>query len=97
MHARVVTFMVKSENIEALTSIHSDEVIPALQQQAGFKGSRLLVDPATGKSMIVTLWESLEVMQANETSGWFREQLAKFNAVFASPPTREMYEVKVMV
>jgi hypothetical protein len=41
MHARVVTFMVKSERIEALASIHRDEV-PALQQQ-GFKGSRLLV------------------------------------------------------
>jgi heme-degrading monooxygenase HmoA len=97
MHARVVTFMVKSDNIETLTSIHLDEVIPALQQQAGFKGSRLLVDPGSGKSMIVTLWESQELMQANENTGWFREQLAKFNAVFASPPTRETYEVKVMV
>ena len=97
MHARVVTFMVKSDNIEALASIHRDEVIPALQQQEGFKGSRLLVDPSTGKSMIVTLWESEAVMQTNEATGWFREQLAKFNAVFASPPTRETYEVKVMV
>ena len=78
MHARVVTFMVKSERTEALASIHRDEV-PALQQQ-GFKGSRLLVDAATGKSMIVTLWESQEVMQANETSGWFKE-VAKFNTV----------------
>lgn len=97
MHARVVTFMVKPDTTEALASIHRKEVIPALQKQEGFKGSRLLVDPASGKSMIVTLWESQAVMQANEDTGWFREQLAKFNAGFASPPTRETYEVKVMV
>jgi heme-degrading monooxygenase HmoA len=89
--------MVKSDKTEVLIAIHRDEVIPALQKQAGFKGSRLLVDPASGKSMIVTLWESQTVMQATEDTGWFREQLAKFNAVFASPPTRETYEVKVMV
>jgi heme-degrading monooxygenase HmoA len=47
--------------------------------------------------MIVTLWESEADMKANEGTGWFREQLAKFNVVFASPPTRESYEVKVMV
>ena len=97
MHARVVTFMVKSDNIETLTSIHHNEVIPVLQQQEGFKGSRLLVDPASGKSMIVTLWESQAIMQATEDTGWFREQLAKFSTVFSSPPTRETYEVKVMV
>lgn len=97
MHARVVTFMVKSDKTEVLIAIHRDDVIPALQQQEGFKGSRLLVDPASGKSMIVTLWESQELMQANEATGWFREQLAKFNTVFASPPTRETYEVEVMV
>jgi quinol monooxygenase YgiN len=97
MHARVVTFMVHPDKIETLTSIHRDDVLPALKQQKGFSGSRLLVDPSSGKSMIVTLWESEAVMQANETTGWFREQLAKFNVVFASPPTRETYEVKVMV
>lgn len=97
MHARVFTFIVKSDKIEAFTNIHCKEVMPALQKQAGFKGSRLLVDPASGKSMIVTLWESRAVMQANEDTGWFRAQLAKFNAVFASPPSRETYEVKVMV
>jgi heme-degrading monooxygenase HmoA len=97
MHARVVTFMVKSDKIETLTSIHRDDVLPALQQQKGFSGSRLLVDPSSGKSMIVTLWESEADMKANEGTGWFREQLAKFNVVFASPPTRESYEVKVMV
>lgn len=97
MHARVVTFMIQPDKIETLTSIHQGEVIPALQKQEGFKGSRLLVDPGSGKSMIVTLWQSQELMQANEATGWFKEQLAKFNAVFASPPTRETYEVKVMV
>jgi heme-degrading monooxygenase HmoA len=97
MHARVVTFMVHPNKIETLTSIHRDDVLPALQGQKGFSGSRLLVDPSSGKSMIVTLWEGEADMKANEGTGWFREQLAKFNAVFASPPTRETYEVKVMV
>jgi heme-degrading monooxygenase HmoA len=97
MYARVVTFMVKSDNIETLTSIFRDDVIPALQQQGGFKNARLLVDPASGKSMIMTLWESLAHIQATEDSGWFREQLAKLTAVFTAPPTRETYEVKVMV
>jgi heme-degrading monooxygenase HmoA len=97
MHARVVTFIVKSDKTETLTHIMRDDIIPALQQQTGFKGSRLLVEGATGKSMIVTLWESQAAIQATEDSGWFKEQLAKLTTVFATPPTREMYEVKVMV
>jgi heme-degrading monooxygenase HmoA len=95
MRARVVSMLVQPGKIDEVIAIHRDHVVPALQQQPGFRGTRLLSDASTGKCLIVTLWESEAEMQASEASGWFREQLAKFSSTFAAPPTREHYELSL--
>jgi heme-degrading monooxygenase HmoA len=43
-------------------------VVPAAQQQKGFKGGFLLSDPNTGKGVSIALWETENDMKASETS-----------------------------
>jgi heme-degrading monooxygenase HmoA len=95
MHARVTTVQIHPEKIDEANSIFRDSVIPAAQAQKGFRAAYLLVDSATGKGMSITAWDSLEDLQANESSGFYQEQLAKFAPLFTAPPTRETYEVSV--
>lgn len=94
-HARVTTVQIQSEKIDEANSIFHDSVIPAAQAQKGFRAARLLVDSAPGKGMTITAWDSLEDLQANESSGFYQEHLAKFAPLFAAAPTRETYEVSV--
>ena len=50
-------------------------------------------DFLTGKGVSITIWETQADMEATEGSGWYQEQIAKFESVFAGPPVREVYEV----
>ena len=95
MHARVTTVQIRPEKIEEANSIFRDSVIPAAQAQKGFRAAYLLVDSAPGKGMSITAWDSLEDLEANESSGFYQEQLAKFAPLFTAPPARETYEASV--
>ena len=95
MHARVVTALVEPDRVGELYFIYESDIAYAAQQQRGFKGTFLLTDDETGKVMSITLWETEADMLAGETSGYYREQLAKYSGPFASPPTPEHYEVKL--
>ena len=97
MKARVTNVQIQPGKTEEATGIYRDSVLPAASQQKGFKGAILLTDPATGKGFSVTFWETEDDMNAGETSGYYREQVAKFGGVFSAPPTREVYEVSVKV
>ena len=95
MQARVTHVQVQPDKIDEATSIYRDSVVPVLKAQNGYRATYMLVDRATGKGMSVTIWESLEALQASESSGFYQEQVAKFAPVFAAAPTREIYEVGV--
>lgn len=95
MHARIMSVQVKTGKEDDLTNIYRDSVIPAANQQKGFKGGFLLFDPNTGKCVSITLWETEADMTAGEASGYLREQVAKLVPTFASPPVREGFEVRV--
>ena len=55
-----------------------------------------LTDPGTGKGMSVTLWETEEDLKAGESSGYFKEQIAKFGPLLVGPPTRDVLVVAAM-
>ena len=82
---------------ERLGTIFNESVLPAERQQGGFRGGLLLTEPATGKAVLVSLWESEADLHAGETSGYYVEQIAKLAGVglFAGPPVRETFEVSV--
>ena len=43
--------------------------------------------------MAITYWASEADLKANEASGYYQEQVAKFGALLAAQPVREVYEV----
>jgi heme-degrading monooxygenase HmoA len=95
MYARVTTVQVHLDKIDEGNSIFSNSVIPAAKAQKGFRAGYLLIDRASGKGMAITAWDTLEDLQANEASGFYQEQLAKFALLLAAAPVRETYEVGV--
>ena len=97
MFARLVTVQIQQGKVDESTKIYQDSVVPAAQQQKGFKGGYLLNDPNTGKGVSIALWESEDDMKASETSGYLQEQIGKFAAVLAAPPTTEHFEVAVQM
>ena len=95
MRARVVMVRIQPDKTDEAADLYRDSVVPAGQQQPGFQGTLLLVDPDTGKGISVTMWESEAAMERSEDSGYLKEQLAKFGSLFAEPPRAEHYEVRV--
>ena len=95
MYAIAVTAQVQLDKIDEAASIFRDSVVPAYQQLNGFKSAMLMIDPDTGKSLGISLWESEADRAAVQSSGALQEQLAKFASVLAMQPVPGTYEVKV--
>lgn len=95
MHARVTTLSIDPSKTGEATQIYQNSILPALQAQQGFKGAYLLVNPTTGKGVSLTLWANEADGQAYESSGSYREQVAKAAALFTAPPTLDTYDVGV--
>ena len=52
-------------------------------------------DRKTGKGMAIVMWDTEADMIAGESSGFYREQVAKVMVLLAGAPTMEHYEVTV--
>ncbi|MEA2472770.1 MAG: hypothetical protein QOE06_685 [Thermoleophilaceae bacterium] len=94
MVARVTHVHVKPEDVDESVALFDESVIPAAEQEEGFAGALLLVKP-DGHALVIDLADSLEHAQANERSGFYQSQIAKFADKIVDRPTRELYEVKV--
>jgi heme-degrading monooxygenase HmoA len=97
MFARTTVMQGRPDTMNEAARIFTDSVLPAAQQQKGFKGALFLPDPASGKGLSVTLWETEEDLKAGESSGYFKEQIARFGPLMAGPPMREVYWVAARV
>ncbi len=82
--------------MDELIGIFRDSVVPLGRQQKGFKNALLLTDSSTGKTVVVTLWETeADATATGEGSAYLQEQMAKGAQVFAGQPTVEQYEVSL--
>ena len=97
MYARVSITEVRSGKIDEAVKLYEDSILPAAKEQQGYRGTQMLVDESTGKSMTITFWESEAAMKAGETSGYLQEQYSKAAELIKSPPKTEHYEVKYEV
>src|SRR5216110_1403442 len=79
----------KRENAEMI----AESIFTAARQQKGFNGVSFCLDPR-GEAVFLSLWESKEAMQANEASGYYKEQVDKLKDVLTKPTTRHAGEVK---
>ena len=95
MFARITIVQIKSDKMDESIKLYEGSVVPAARSQRGYRGAYLLVDRKTGKGISISVWDSEEDAIANEQSGYYQEQTAKFKDVFAAPPIREGYEIAV--
>lgn len=93
MHARVTTVSVQTDKVAETTRVYNESVLPAIKAASGNQGVFLLIDAATGKGISITLWNSAEDGQAYDSSGTYREQVAKVSQFFSAAPSLATYEV----
>jgi heme-degrading monooxygenase HmoA len=92
MFARLTIVQTKVDKTDEAVKVSKESVLPAAKSQKGFVGAELLTD-ITGKGIFITFWDTEEDAIANEESGYYQQQLAKFKDLFAAPPVHEGYDV----
>ena len=68
-------------------------IFTAARKQKSFKGVSFCLDPM-GEAVFLSLWESKEALEANEASGYYKEQVDKLKEILTRPTTRHVGEVK---
>ena len=94
MHARLTSGTVQPERLDEFVRSLQESLIPAAERQPGYRKFLLLTDRASRRVVGITVWDTEEALRASEEAGgYYREQLAKLAPFFASPPTRDAYEI----
>jgi hypothetical protein len=96
MHARVTLLevdVVRTAVADAVDRFRR-EVLPELRVQDGYRGVYVLATPE-GKVALVSLWDSAAQADADGSTGFYAETVARYMTLFAAPPGREHYEVVV--
>lgn len=97
MHAGVATFRLRPGKTEEAVRIYLSSVVPAMRDQRGFQGVLVLTNPEIDEGHAITLWDTEDDAEAFESSGIYREQVAKFGRTLAEPPARKVYEVSLQM
>jgi heme-degrading monooxygenase HmoA len=95
MHARVTQFQILPEQLPQFLAA-MEAAIPHARQQRGFRGLLALRSSASASSIdvrVMSLWNSLEDLQAGEQSFYFYQALAKVMAASKGFPLIESQEV----
>ncbi len=91
--SRVIMGKVEPEKHDEAFVIFTDEIIPAVKEQKGYRGANLFTDPHTGKFISTTIWKTEEDMISSDKSGYLKEQLDKVATLLTEPPVIEHYIV----
>ncbi len=65
MHARITTLTATEEQHREDVRIVRDEYLPWVRDSSGFRGILGFYDASTGRSIVVTLWEDEESLNAS--------------------------------
>ena len=65
MYARVPTFKIGVQDLDASIRFFEETTLPRLREIAGFKGATVLVDRQTGVLRIVAYWDSRESLRSS--------------------------------
>ena len=94
MVARVTQVRVNPEDMAESVRLFDESVVPAAEREEGFMGA-LLLTREDGRALVIDLCDTLQHMRANEQSGFYQEQIAKFADRIVDHPQREFFEVAV--
>jgi hypothetical protein len=82
------------EKFDEVLAIYEATTLPGIRQTPGNRGSLLLVDRATGKTIAVSLWESdTDLPSIESESQRYREEMSRYLTLLTIPPVREDYAV----
>jgi heme-degrading monooxygenase HmoA len=95
MYAIAVAAQVQPHKADEAAAIFRDSVVPAYRELDGFQSALLLIDPATGKSLGISLWDTEAHRNAIQSSGALQQQIARFASVLVAQPVPNTYEVRV--
>ena len=96
MFARVTTYPpVPREHTETAIHTFRESVVPTLEKMAGFRGIYGLLDREIGESLTVSLWDTMEQLQASETAAGQMRAQAVQEAGLTQQPIVKVYEVTV--
>ena len=79
MYARIGTFDVPPDKVEAVTKYFHDEAVPAFSRHAGFLGYQAYVDRDKGRIIGISLWTTraaLETSTERRDHSWPRGDAA---------------------
>ncbi len=98
MYARITTTQMSPYRLDEAISVVRDQVIPATQQQGGFKGYLMLVDRGSGKNVVITLWEEEKDRECTgPNSGYYREAIGQVVPFITGEPSVEDLELVIDV
>jgi hypothetical protein len=98
MYARVTTIQISPYRVEEAVGVLREQVVPAIQQQNGFKGYMMFVDRSTGKSVNITLWEDEGDRQVSgPDSDYYRDAIGKVVPFLTDSPLVEDLEMVIQV
>ena len=95
MYARVMSAEVNPKRIEEVEQLQAlgESLCSNAAAQSGNCGFFGLFDRSTGRVMTVTLWATPQDLEASESSGYLRQQVADVQAFLGGPVVRETFEV----
>ena len=96
MFARVMHIQAKPGQLDAITALYCEAVVPVLRLEPGFVSSLLLPDPDTGKGMSIAMWNSQEDQDTSDSVGTLQAQIHSVIPLLETPPTREGYVVELL-
>jgi heme-degrading monooxygenase HmoA len=92
--ARTTTFAAQPSSIDAGIACVRDDVMPALQDMAGFIGLSLVADRQSGECIATSAWDTDDAQRASaEGIGSLRDRAAD---AFGGSATVEMWEIAVL-
>jgi hypothetical protein len=96
MYARVPTFKIGAQHLDASVRHFEETSLPQLRKVAGFKGATVLVSREMGVLRVVAFWDTQEALESSfEPTKAVRAQYAeKFGAELVS---LEEFEVALQV
>ena len=95
MYARVINGVVLSSKMDELISLVEGDLAPEMRKQPGSKGMLLLTDVGTGRSISISLWESMEAMLDGESNDFLAEQLSQILPLLEDAPSTRNFRVSV--
>lgn len=92
MYARFTEATIDPKQREQAEKI-AKSIFEAARKQKGFKGVSFALD-SKGDGVFLSLWDSKDALLANETNGYYNEQVAKLKDLLTKPTVRHIGEIK---